>query len=201
MQNYSNLDVSILLILFCFVLFLFRFCVCFNESYHSLSSTYVRHCKSLPLKDHFWRKRGTFTLSTKITGACLYTRRSITKSFSWSYKVKATSYRLRTDLTIIEMTFLFSSCRKKKKNPDRQFSIFYDALWWKLAYIFFRNEYTAWSCSPSVLLCFVFSFYEEELMRTLWIVAEVAPTVSFRLALSVLNNCLSIYAAATNSKS
>lgn len=152
---------------FTFVLFSFRFCVCFNESYHSLSSTYVRHCKSLPLKDHFWRKRGTFTLSAKITGACLYTRRSITKSFSWSYKVKATSYRLRTDLTIIEMTFLFSSCRKKKKNPDRQFSIFYDALWWKLAYIFFRNEYTAWSCSPSVLLCFVFSFYEEELMRTL----------------------------------
>ena len=99
------------------------------------------------------------------------------------------------------MTFLFSSCQKKtKKKPDRQFSTFYDALWWKLAYIFFRNEYTAWSCSPSVLLCFVF-FYEEELMRTLWIVAEVAPPVSFRLALSVLNNCLSIYAAAANSKS
>lgn len=74
-------------VLFCFtfVLFSFRFCVCFNESYHSLSSTYVRHCKSLPLKEHFWRKRGTFTLSAKITGACLYTRRSITKSFSWSY--------------------------------------------------------------------------------------------------------------------
>ena len=33
-------------------------------------------------------------------------------------------YRLRADLTIIEMTFLFSSCQKKKKNRTDSFRPF-----------------------------------------------------------------------------
>ena len=96
--------------------------------------------------------------------------------------------------------FYFHHAKKKKKTGQTVFDL--------LRYIMVKtclHILQKWIHSlilfPFSFALFCFFFYEEELMRTLWIVAEVAPPVSFRLALSVLNNCLSIYAAAANSKS
>ena len=96
--------------------------------------------------------------------------------------------------------FYFHHAKKKKKNRTDSFRPF--TMHYGENLPTYSSEMNTQLDPVPLQFCFVlFFFYEEELMRTLWIVAEVAPPVSFRLALSVLNNCLSIYAAAANSKS